>query len=71
MCWSAALDTGQAQMFAVTLPAYRRTKEWPAAVRVSLEAMLDFLAAHPDFAQLALVEILSCDDEGAGASRPL
>jgi AcrR family transcriptional regulator len=55
----AALDAGQAQMLAVTLPAYRRAKEWPAAVRVSYETMLDFLAAHPAFARIALVEILS------------
>jgi AcrR family transcriptional regulator len=55
----AALDAGQAQMLAVTLPAYRRAKEWPAAVRISYEAMLDFLAAHPAFARIALVEILS------------
>lgn len=55
----AALDAGQAQLFAVTLPAYRREKEWPAAVRASFEAMTDFLAANPSFARLALVEIFS------------
>jgi AcrR family transcriptional regulator len=55
----AALDAGQAQMFAIALPAYRRTREWPAAVRISIEAVVDFLAANPAFAQIALVEILS------------
>ena len=55
----AALEAGQAQLFAVTQPAYRRAKEWPAAVRASFEAMVDFLAAHPAFAQLAMVEIFS------------
>jgi len=55
----AALDAGQAQMLAVALPAYRRTKEWSGAIRVALEAALDFLAANPGFARLALVEILS------------
>lgn len=55
----AALDAGQAQMFAVTLPVYRRAKDWPTAVRTSFEAMVDFLAANLSFAQLALVEIFS------------
>lgn len=57
--FAAALETGQAQLFAVTLPAFRRAKEWPAAVRASFEALVDFYAAHPALAQLAMVEIFS------------
>ena len=55
----AALEAGQAQMFALALPAYRRAKDWPTAVRASFEAMVDFLAVHPAFAQLVMVEIFS------------
>jgi hypothetical protein len=46
-------------MFAVALPAYRRTRGWPVAIRISVEAVVDFLAANPAFAQIGLVEILS------------
>ena len=55
----AALDTGQAQLVEATLPAYRGARDWPEAVRASFEATLDFLASHPAFAQLALVEIFT------------
>jgi AcrR family transcriptional regulator len=61
--FAAALEAGQAQMFAATLPAYRRAKDWPVAVRASFEAMVDFLAAHPSFAKLAMV----LNEEGARA----
>jgi AcrR family transcriptional regulator len=56
---AATLDAGQAQLLAATLPAYRRAKEWPAAVRGAFEAMTDFMAAHPSFARLGIVEIFS------------
>lgn len=55
----AALDAGQGELFAVALPTYRGAKGWPEAVRASFEAMVDFLAAHPAFAKLALVETFS------------
>jgi AcrR family transcriptional regulator len=54
---AAALDAGQARLFATTLPAYRRAKEWPGAVRAAFEAMFDFLAAEPAFARAAMVEV--------------
>jgi AcrR family transcriptional regulator len=55
----AALDAGQAQLLAATLPAFRRTREWPAAVRAAAEAMFAFLAAEPAFARLVAVEVYS------------
>jgi AcrR family transcriptional regulator len=56
---AATLEAGQAQLLAATLPAYRRARGWPGAVRASFEAMTDFLAAHPSFARLGIVEIFS------------
>jgi AcrR family transcriptional regulator len=54
----AALDDGQARMFARMMPVYRRTRPqgWAQAIRAGCEAMLAFLAAEPDFTRLAIVE---------------
>ena len=63
----AALDAGQAQMFAQALPAYRRTlttQGWPQAIRAGCEALLDFLAGNPDFARLAFIETQSLGPRG-------
>lgn len=61
----AALDAGQARMFAATLPVYRRNRRngWPAAVRAGLGALLRFMSSEPEFTQMAVVETY-----GAGAS---
>jgi len=58
----AALDAGQGQLFSETLATFRQAKEWPEAVRDSFAVAVDFLAAHPNFAQLALVEIFSASE---------
>jgi AcrR family transcriptional regulator len=55
--FAAVLDAGQAQMLAVAGPASRRAQGWPGAVRAAFEATTDFLAAHPAFARLAIVEV--------------
>ena len=62
----AALDAGQAQMFAQALPAYRRAlaNGWPQAIRAGCEAIFDFLAANPNFARLAFVETQSFGRRG-------
>lgn len=54
----AALDAGQARMFAQMLPVFRRTRPqgWPHAVRAGCEAMVRFMASDPEFARLAVVE---------------
>jgi AcrR family transcriptional regulator len=54
---AAALDSSGAQMIAATLPAARRARDWPRAVRVALGTTLDFLAAEPAFARLRMVAI--------------
>lgn len=57
--FAAALETGQAQMLERALGAYQEADGWAAAVRAAFEAITDFLADQPSFAQLAIVEIFS------------
>lgn len=52
----AALDSGSAQMLAAALPAFRGGADWPRSVRDTLEAMLRFAAAEPEYARLSAVE---------------
>lgn len=56
---AAAFDRGQARMLAAALPAARRAKSWPEAVRAAIYAMLAYLAGDPEFARLGLVEVYS------------
>lgn len=53
----AALDYSGAQLAAATVPAVRRAKTWPDAVRIAYGAMCGFLAAEPSFARLRSVEV--------------
>ena len=57
--FAAVLDAGQAQMLAVAGPAARRAQGWPSAVRAGFEATTDFLATHPSFARLGIVEVFA------------
>ncbi|HUC00529.1 MAG TPA: TetR/AcrR family transcriptional regulator [Solirubrobacterales bacterium] len=53
----AALDSSGAQMIAATLPAVRRSPEWPGGMRVAAEALCAFFVAEPAFARLREVEV--------------
>ncbi len=59
----AVLDSSGAQMVAATLPAVRRSPEWPGAVRVALEALCGFMTAEPVFARLREVEVYAVGPE--------
>jgi AcrR family transcriptional regulator/DNA-binding MarR family transcriptional regulator len=52
----AALDSGGARLIAGVLPAFRRTADWPQAVRVAMGALFSQLASRPALAQLLMVE---------------
>jgi AcrR family transcriptional regulator len=54
---AAALDAGEARLFALCLPAYRRARDWPGAVRAAFESMFAFFAAEPALARMAMVEV--------------
>ena len=55
----AVLDAGKVQLFARTLPAFQRSKNWPEGVRAAFEAMFAFFAAEPAFARVAMIEVLA------------
>jgi AcrR family transcriptional regulator len=42
-----------------TLASYQAAASWPEAIRASLHALLNFIAAHPQFARLSLFEVLA------------
>jgi AcrR family transcriptional regulator len=52
----AALDVGSLQMLAAALPAFRRAKDWPEAVRATQEAMFLYGVQEPEYARLGAVE---------------
>jgi AcrR family transcriptional regulator len=64
---AAALDAGSARLLAATLPAFRRIRDWPAAVRAAAQAMFCFLACEPDLARLLAVEVYAAGPEALEA----
>lgn len=52
----AAIDSAGAQMAAATLPAFRRNRDWPAALRIAFMDLLAYLASRPALARLVFVE---------------
>jgi AcrR family transcriptional regulator len=55
----AACDFGVDQAFAAARHAYARETEWPLQVRAGIRELLAFLAAEPEWAYMATVEILA------------
>jgi AcrR family transcriptional regulator len=56
-CLIAATLVAVHQAYFVVLQAYQREDLWPDGVREALRALLDFLAAEPDFVRTCLVEL--------------
>jgi len=71
----AAIDSAGARIVAAVLPAFRRTADWPHAVRVGMGALFNHLGARPALAQLLLVEAYAAGPEALErreeALRPL
>lgn len=66
----AAVDSGSAQMLAAALRAFHGGEDWPSAVRLSLEAMLRFIAEEPEYGMLVAVEVHSAGGRAlAGRER--
>ncbi len=55
--FEAALYSARAKMLGVTLPAYRRARSWPQAIRALTEAIFAYLEAEPEFARLVAVDV--------------
>lgn len=61
--FEAALYSCRLRMLAVTLPAFRRARSWPEAIRVGVWASLAFFESEPDFARLIAVEVYAAGTE--------
>jgi AcrR family transcriptional regulator len=61
--FGAALYGGRARMLASTLPAYRRARSWPDAIRLVTETTLGYMEAEPDFARLVAVDVYTAGDQ--------
>jgi AcrR family transcriptional regulator len=55
----ACYDRATRRALGVTLTSFQSAPSWPLAIRASLETLLDFIAAHPEFARLAFFEVLA------------
>lgn len=53
----AAVDSGSAQMLASTLPAFRRSSDWPQQVRGAFGSMFAFCAAEPEYTTLGAIDV--------------
>jgi AcrR family transcriptional regulator len=53
----AALDSGAALLLAAVLPAFRRSPEWPLAIRGAFGAMFAYAQEEPAFARLGALEV--------------
>jgi AcrR family transcriptional regulator len=53
----AAVDSGSSQMLATTLPAFRRSSDWPHQVRGAFAGMFAFCAAEPEYTRLGAVDV--------------
>src|SRR5436853_1934900 len=53
----AAIDSAGAHTAAAILPAFRRTPDWPTAVRVAYSGLFNFMASRPAMAHLLFVDV--------------
>ena len=60
----AAYDSAMAQAEAAALPPLRWSRSWPQGVRAALEAYLSFWAAEPQWARIAMVDVLTAGQPG-------
>jgi AcrR family transcriptional regulator len=60
---AAALDAGHSRLIGLILPAYRRGRDWPGAVRSAFAAMFAFYAAEPLATRMAIAGIFAAGHE--------
>jgi AcrR family transcriptional regulator len=60
----AAYDSAMAQAEAAALPPLRWSRSWEQGVRAALEAYLSFWAAEPQWARIAIVDVLTAGQPG-------
>lgn len=59
----AALYSGRTRLIGVAMPAYRRARSWPEAVRAVTRSSYEFLAGEPEFACLVTAGVLGAGRE--------
>lgn len=67
----SAVESGADIVMAECRAAFSAASEWPRAVWDACSVYLDCTACEPDFAQLAIVEILSAGEQGLDLLRSL
>lgn len=61
--FESALYSARLRMLAATLPASRRARSWPEAVRGEVRASLSFFESEPHFARLIAVEVYAAGND--------
>lgn len=61
--FESALYSARLRMLAVTLPASRRARSWPEAIRGEVRASLSFFESEPHFARLIAVEVYAAGND--------
>jgi AcrR family transcriptional regulator len=64
-----AYEIGHRKGLAIVERAYESQKEWPAAVRAGIAALLEFLASEPAYAHLALIDALTASPKAAAVAH--
>jgi AcrR family transcriptional regulator len=59
----ACYDRISRRALAAVLAGFQAAPDWPHAIRASLDTLLSFIAAEPEFARLALFEVLAAGPE--------
>jgi AcrR family transcriptional regulator len=60
-----AYEIGHRKALAIVERAYESQEDWPAAVRMGIAMLLDFLASEPAYAHLALIDTLTASPKSA------
>jgi AcrR family transcriptional regulator len=60
-----AYELGHRKALAIVERAYEAQEDWPTAVRVGAATLLEFLAAEPAYAHLALIDALTASPKAA------
>jgi len=61
--FDAALYAGRTRLIGVAMPAYKRARSWPEAMRELTAASYAFLASEPEFAHLVTSSVLGAGSE--------
>ncbi|HEY5288196.1 MAG TPA: TetR/AcrR family transcriptional regulator [Solirubrobacteraceae bacterium] len=64
-----AYELGHRKALAIVERAYETQEEWPTAVRVGATTLLEFLAAEPAYAHLALIDALTASPKAAAVAH--